>query len=105
MTKVEPPAPLAYATPASLATQQSRFAFASLVVSGIAILWLALWIENWPLPFDGYKQHRIGMVASVLGLILAFAAYWQPNCKRSMTHVAITVAGLVLVAYFLIVPL
>jgi hypothetical protein len=106
MTKVEPPAPaLSDATPAILPTQQSRYAFASLVVSGSALLWLVLEIGNAPLPFDGFKQHRIGTVATVLGLILAIAAYWQPNRKRSMAHIAITVAGLAFVAYFLLVPL
>ncbi|MEA2710851.1 MAG: hypothetical protein QOF78_3452 [Phycisphaerales bacterium] len=106
MTEVGPPEPvLSYATQASLPTQQSRYAFASLVVSGIAVVWLALEIANVPLPVDGYKQHRIGTVASVLGLILAIAAYWQPNRKRSMAHVAIMAAGLAFFAYFLLVPL
>src|SRR5438045_4514235 len=102
MTNVGPPEPvLSYATPASLPAQQSRYAFASLVVSAIALLWLVLEILSAPLPFDGYKQHRIGTIASVLGLILAIAAYWQPNRRRTMAHVAITVAGLVFAAYFL----
>jgi hypothetical protein len=106
MTEVRPPEPVdSQATPTILAMQQSRYAFVSLLVSGIAVLWLGLEILNVPLPFDGYKQHRIGTVASVLGLILAIAAYWQPNRKRSMAHVAIIVAGLAFVAYFLLVPL
>lgn len=96
---------LSYATRASPPTQQSRYAFASLAVSAIAILWLALEIMDAPLPFDVYKRHRIGTIASVPGLILAIAAYWQPNRKRSMAHVAITVAGLAFLAYFLLVPL
>jgi hypothetical protein len=96
---------LSYATPASLPTQQSRYAVASLAVSAIAILWLALAIMDAPLPFDVYKQHRIGTVASVLGLILAIASYWQPNRRRSMAHVAITVSGLAFFAYFLLAPL
>jgi hypothetical protein len=106
MTEVGPPkSVLSYATPASRPTQQSRYAIASLVVSAIAILWLALAILDAPLPFDIYKQHRIGTVTSVLALILAIAAYWQPNRKRSMAHAAITVAGLTFLAYFLLVPL
>src|SRR5947208_7784026 len=101
MTEVGPQQPvLSYATPANLPTQQSRYAFASLAISAIAILWLALAIMDAPLPFDVYKQHRIGTIASVLGLILAIAAYWQPYRKRSMAHVAITVAGLAFLAYF-----
>jgi hypothetical protein len=106
MTEVGPQEPvLSHATPASLPTQQSRYAVASLVVSAVAILWLALAIMDAPLPFDVYKQHRIGTVASVLGLILAIAAYWQPMRKRSMAHVAIAVAGLAFFSYFLLVPL
>jgi hypothetical protein len=106
MTEVEPREPvLSYATPASLPTQQSRYAWASLAVSAIALLWFALPIVDAPLPFGVYKQHRIGTVASALALILAIAAYRQPNRKRSTAHIAITVAGLVFVAYFLFVPL
>jgi hypothetical protein len=106
MTQAGPPEPvLSYATPAALPTQQSRYAFASVVVSGMSIVWLSLTILDAPLPFDVYKQHRVGTVASVLALILAIAAYRQPNCKRSMAHVAVTVAGLAFFAYVLLVPL
>jgi hypothetical protein len=106
MSDVQPPEPvLSYATPATLPTQQSGYALASLAVSGSAILWLALAIGNAPLPFDGYKQHRIGTVASVLGLVLAIAACWQPNRKRSVAHVAMMLAVLALVGYLLLVPL
>jgi len=106
MTEVGPPEPvLSYATPASLPTQRSQYAFASLVVSAIAILWLALAIVDVPLPFDVYKQHRIGTVVSVLSLILAIAAYRQPNRKRSAAHVAITGAGIAFFAYVLLIPL
>jgi len=106
MTEVGPPEPvLSYATPASRPTQQSRYAIASLVVSGIEIVWHTLSILEAPLPFDVYKQDRMGTVASVLALILAIAAYCEPNRKRSMAHVAITVAVLSFVSYILLVPL
>ena len=96
---------LSYATRGVLPTQQSRYALASLVVSTVAILWLVLEMIEAPLPFDMYKQHRIGIVASVLGVTLAVAAYWQRNRKRSMAHVAIIFAGLVVLAYVLLIPL
>ena len=106
MTEVEPRKPaLSYATPASPATQQSRYAAASLAVSAVSVLWFALAIFGAPLPVDAYKQHRIGTVTSVLALILSIAAYWQPNRKRTTAHAAITVAAIVLLAYFLVVPL
>jgi hypothetical protein len=85
-------------------TQQSHYPIASLVVSGIEILWHALSVANAPLPFDVYKQDLIGTVASVLGLILAIGAYWQPNRKRSLAQVAVTVAALAFIAHVLLVP-
>jgi hypothetical protein len=97
--------PLAYATSAALPTRQSRYAFASLLVSAVSVVWLALTLLNAPLPFDGYEQHRIGTVASVLGLILSLGAYWEPNRKRTVAHVAILFAAMVFLAYFWIVPL
>jgi hypothetical protein len=75
------------------------------VVSGTALVWLTLAIGTSLLPFDAYKQHRIGTIASVFGLILAMAAYRQPIRRRGMTHVAITLAGLTFTAYFLFPPL
>jgi hypothetical protein len=94
---------LPYATPAA-PTRASRYAVASLFVSAASTLWLALMISGAPLPFDVYKGHRIGTVGSVLGLIFAVAAYWQPNRGRTMAHVAVAVAGAAFVAYFLVGP-
>jgi len=106
MTNAKPPTPtLSYANPVTPPTQHSRYAFASLLVSGTALLWLALAIGTSRLPFDPYKQHRIGTIASVLALILAIAAYRQPNRRRSMMHVATTLAALAFTAYFLFAPL
>ena len=78
---------------------------ASLLVSMVSILWLALEIAGVRLPFDAYKEHRIGTIASVLALILSIAAYWQPHRKRSMAIVAMTIAALIFAAYVLLVPL
>jgi CHASE2 domain-containing sensor protein len=106
MTEVGPPEPvLSYATPASLPTQPSRYAIASLGVSGIEILWHTLSVLCARLPFDVYKQDRIGMVASVLALILAVAALSRQHGKRLMAYVAITVASLSFASYILFVPL
>ena len=75
------------------------------MVSALSILWLALEIAGAPLPFDAYKEHRIGTIAAVLALILAIAAYWQPHRKRSMAVVAMTIAAFIFTAYVLLVPL
>jgi hypothetical protein len=94
---------LPYATPASLPTRNSRYAFASLAVSMIAFAWFALLLMG-AAPFNVYKQHRIGGVTAVFAIILAFAAYRSPNRRRSAAHVAMTAAGLALVAYVLLTP-
>src|SRR5262245_49315789 len=106
MAEIEPTNPvLSYASSESLPTRQSRYSHASLAVSSVAILWLILMVFGILLPFDVYKQYRIGTVASVLALILAIAAYRQPHRKRSLAHTAITLAGVTFFAYVLLVPL
>jgi hypothetical protein len=106
MTGTQPPnAVLRYATPPRTSSPPSRYAFASLAASVITLLWLGLAVMYAALPFDPPKQHRIGSVASVFALILAIAAYRQPNRGRSLAHVAITAAGLTFFAYFPVAPI
>ena len=94
---------LSYATPPAEQTRQSRYGIASLIVSALTVLWF---ITNFfEMPFDPYKHHRIGTVASVLAVILAIAAYRQPNRRRSLAHVAMGVAAFVFLAHVLLVPL
>jgi hypothetical protein len=84
--------------------QFMRYAVASLAISVVAILWLALAATNLPLPFDAYKQHRIGAAAAVLGLILSFAAHRRTR-RRKKTVAAIIISTLAVLAYFLVMPL
>jgi hypothetical protein len=91
---------LPYATRESVPTP-SWYPLWSLVVSALALVFMV-----GPFPFDAYKRHRIGTVASVLALILAIGAYWQPGVvKRPMAHAALVVAGLLAVGLFLFMPL
>ncbi len=95
---------LSYATP-SLPLRTSHYAFASLAMSALSFLWLALEILNAPLPFSADKQHRIGTIASVLAVILAIAACWQPNRKRPVAYLAFMLSSLTFLAYALLIPL
>jgi hypothetical protein len=99
-----PDAVLPYAA-APARQRSSPYAFASLAVSAAVIVWFALAIGGAPLPFDVYKQHRIGGVLAVLALILALGAYRQPNRRRTAAHAAIAAAGLALAAYLDFAPL
>jgi len=46
------------------------------------------------LPFDIFKQNRIAIVAGLLAITLAIAAYRQPFRRRGAAHVAIVLAML-----------
>jgi hypothetical protein len=83
----------------------TRFSIAAICVSVASILTIpASLIIN--LPFDGEKQNRIELVAAVLGIILAYAAYRQPSgTRRRMTHVALALGILAFIVHMLIVPL
>ena len=96
---------LSYARPAGRPARQSRYSYASLVLSALSALWLTLAVAGAPLSFDPYKQHRVGTIASVLAIILAIAPYRQPDRSREAAHVAVVAAGLVFVAYFLLAPI
>ncbi len=88
------PETLSYATPASRPSRQSLFASASIAVACVCVIWEMAAVCSNLLPFDVYKQNRIGMVAGLLSIILAFAAYRQPFRRRGLAHVAITVSVL-----------
>jgi len=84
----------------------SPFAVASLVVSIVFALcfFLDFFFDRY-LPFDVYKRHNIGTVATLVAVILAVASYSRPNRRRGLTHLATAVAILVFLGYLLIVPL
>ncbi|HVT88671.1 MAG TPA: hypothetical protein VHD56_07465 [Tepidisphaeraceae bacterium] len=46
---------------------------------------------------DGNKQERIGYVASILCMILTWAAYRQKQHKRELSHIAL---GVSILAFF-----
>jgi hypothetical protein len=87
------------------AVRQSGYAVASLVVSGLSLAWLVMAAVGVALPFDEYKQERIGATGAVLGLVLAMAAYREPNRRRALAHVALALAAGVLAWCSLVVPL
>jgi hypothetical protein len=95
---------IGYATPAARATRHSRYVIASLCSSGASVLWLAAAYLGVPLPFDVYKQHRVGGAAAMLGLIFALAAYCRANRRLGLAHVALVVALSACVAYCVILP-
>ena len=76
------------------------------MLSGACAGWFVLdfFIDRY-LPFDVYKRHNIGTVASLLALILAVGAYTQPHRRRGLIHLAVLAAALILAAYVFIVPL
>ena len=93
---------LSYASPPR--TKRSRYAITSLAVSGLSVLWMAA-AFTLPLPVDNYKHHRIGTVASVLALILAFGAYRETNSKRGLVRASWWAGALALVLYLVLRPL
>ncbi|HVV72155.1 MAG TPA: hypothetical protein VHI52_11765, partial [Verrucomicrobiae bacterium] len=89
---------LAYATPPAVPTRQSGFAVASIIVACLAVAWQATSdFTEGLLPFDLYKQHRIGSVCALVAVALAFAAYRQRFRRRGLAHVAMIVS---VVAFF-----
>ncbi|MCC6581347.1 MAG: hypothetical protein IT440_13000 [Phycisphaeraceae bacterium] len=80
----------------------SRYVWTSLAVSLANLFWQG-WFDG--VVFNIYKQHRVGTLASVLALMLAIAAYQQPNRRRSLALVALMIAILEVLAHVMLVPL
>jgi hypothetical protein len=55
--------------------------------------------------FDIYKESGVITAGALLSFILAIASYLKPFRRRTLSHVAITVAGLALASAVLVVPL
>ena len=101
LDEAESPSPvLSYAPP----TKHSGYAIASLVVSALCVLWMAAGVTL-PLPVDNYKHHRIGTIAAILALILAFGAHRAVNRKRSSVRAAWWAGALALLVYVALQPL
>ena|SRR5690348_12021091 len=97
---------LSYATADRAVDKPSLLSIASLVVTALTTVWLALsMVMDQRLPFDLYKQWRIGSVAAILGVILAFASYRLPSRRRWVCHLAVTLAILVALFALLVQPL
>ncbi len=92
---------LSYASPP---TKHSAYAIASLVVSALAVLWMAAGVTV-PLPVDNYKHHRIGTVAAVLALILAFGAHRAVNRKRGLFRASWWAGAFALLIYLVLQPM
>jgi hypothetical protein len=89
---------------ASLPVKQSWYAIASLVVSALSVLWMAAGVTL-PLPVDNSKHHRIGTVAAVLALILAFGARREANRRRGLVRASWWAGALALLLYIVLQPL
>src|SRR4051812_19929970 len=81
------------------ATTQRRYAVASLSVSLLSVLWMISAITVVDMPIDSAKHHRIGSIAAVLSLILAWGASRAEGPRRRLVRVTWAVAIFALLVY------
>ena len=84
-------------------TGQPGYAVASLVVSGLCVVWMGAIATD--LPVDNFKHHRIGRVAAVLALILAYGGQRAANRKRGLTRAAWWAGGMAMLMYVVLRPM
>ncbi|MDB5326796.1 MAG: hypothetical protein JWM57_2365 [Phycisphaerales bacterium] len=96
---------LPHSTQPPFATVQGRYAVASLTVSSLSVLWMIAAITFLDLPFDGMKHHRIGSIAAVLSLILAWGASRAEGPRRRLVRTAWAAAVFALLVYVVLQPL
>ncbi len=93
---------VALVTPHSVS---SRFTIASIIMSGITMLWMLLSYINFePLPFDPYKRDTIAGVASILAIVLGVAGRRNQSGGYVEAIIAVALATTSLLASLWFVP-
>jgi hypothetical protein len=88
---------LSYADSATRPVKESRFGIASACVGIASVIWF-FFDPPW---FESGKHDRIGAIASILGIILAFASYRQSRRRHTFARLGLIISVIALLAYFL----